>query len=179
MRVIGLAGWSGSGKTTLLTRLIPALIARGLGVSTIKHAHHAFDVDRPGKDSFLHRQAGAREVLVASRRRWALMHECEEEREPRLAELVALIGDCDILLVEGFKREDHVKLEVYRQANGKPPLYPEDRRIVAVASDVALPDAGRPVVDIDDIGAIADIVIAHAEPVERLMERLSAHGPAQ
>jgi len=179
MRVIGLAGWSGSGKTTLLTRLIPVLVARGLSVSTIKHAHHAFDVDRPGKDSFQHRQAGAREVLVASRRRWALMRELRDEREPRLAELVALIDDCDILLVEGFKREEHVKVEVYRKANGKPPLHPDDGRIVAVASDVALPDAGRPVIDIDDIETIADVVIAHAEPVERLMERLSAHGPAE
>src|SRR5690606_37787119 len=129
MRVIGLAGWSGSGKTTLLIRLIPVLVARGLSVSTIKHALHAFDVDRPGKDSFLHRQAGAREVLVASRRRWALMRELRDGLEPRLAELVALIDDCDILLVEGFKREEHVKVEVYRKANGKPPLHPEDGRI--------------------------------------------------
>src|SRR5246127_5740270 len=119
MRVIGLAGWSGAGKTTLLRKLIPELSGRGLLVSTLKHAHHSFDVDQPGKDSWQHRQAGAREVMVASGRRWALMHELRGAAEPSLDELLARMTPVDLLLVEGFKHHDHPKIEVYRRALGK------------------------------------------------------------
>ena len=145
MKVFGLAGWSGSGKTTLIRKLLPELIGRGLTVSTMKHAHHSFDVDRPGKDSYEHRAAGATEVMVASANRWALMHEHRGAPEPSAAELMRHMTPVDLLLIEGFKREAHEKLEVYRQANGKPLLHPEDPRIVAVAGDVPLPGIGLPV----------------------------------
>ena len=166
MRVIGLAGWSGAGKTTLLTRLIPRLGARGLTVSTVKHAHHGFDLDRPGKDSFEHRAAGASEVLVSSSRRFALMHELRGEAEWPLSALLGRLSPVDLVLVEGFKREGHPKVEVYRALVGKPPLHPGDAAIVAVASDTPFPEAGRPVVGLDDIEAIADIVTARALPLE-------------
>jgi molybdopterin-guanine dinucleotide biosynthesis adapter protein len=161
MKVFGLAGWSGSGKTTLVVKLLPELIGRGLSVSTMKHAHHAFDIDKPGKDSYEHRAAGATEVMVGSAQRWALMHEHRGAPEPTAAELMRRMAPVDLLLIEGFKREAHDKLEVYRQANGKPLLQSEDPRIVAVASDVALPDLPRPVIPIDDVTAIADFIIAH------------------
>jgi molybdopterin-guanine dinucleotide biosynthesis protein B len=143
MRIIGFAGWSGSGKTTLIVKLIPALIARGLSVSTLKHAHHSLEVDKPGKDSYRHREAGAREVLVASANRWALMRELRDEEEPHLADLLPRLSDVDLVIVEGFKRETHAKLEVHRNDVGKPFLFPEDRNIVAVVSDTppAFPDA--------------------------------------
>jgi molybdopterin-guanine dinucleotide biosynthesis protein B len=143
MRVIGFAGWSGSGKTTLIVKLIPALIARGLAVSTLKHAHHSLEIDKPGKDSYLHREAGAREVLVASARRWALMHELRGEDEPCLADLLPKLSDVDLVIVEGFKREAHAKIEVHRAEVGKPFLFPEDRNMVAIVSDTipAFPDA--------------------------------------
>lgn len=157
MRVLGIAGWSGSGKTTLMAKLIPALIRRGLAVSTIKHAHHEFDVDQPGKDSWRHREAGATEVLVSSSRRWALMHEHRGAAEPPLAALLAKLEPVDLVLVEGFKRESTPKLEVWRAATGKPPLYPEDPAIIAVASDGPVAFPGRRL-DIDDIEAIADFV---------------------
>ncbi|MGL4729879.1 MAG: molybdopterin-guanine dinucleotide biosynthesis protein B [Bosea sp. (in: a-proteobacteria)] len=177
MRVIGIAGWSGSGKTTLLTKLIPELRQRGLTVSTLKHAHHAFDVDQPGKDSYAHREAGATEVLIVSKNRFALMHELRDQPEPRLHELFAKLALVDLVLVEGFKTEAHRKIEVFRAANAKPPLYPDDAQIVAIASDVALADAGRPVIDFNDVSAIADCVIAHAEPSAKLVARLTvAHG---
>ncbi|MGK9168152.1 molybdopterin-guanine dinucleotide biosynthesis protein B [Inquilinus limosus] len=163
MRVLGIAGWSGSGKTTLLTKLIPALIGRGLTVSTVKHAHHEFDVDQPGKDSWRHREAGATEVLVSSSRRWALMHEHRGADEPPLEALLAKLEPVDLVLVEGFKRERYPKLEVWRAETGKPPLYPEDPDIVAVASDGPIADAvvgsGRLRLDIDDVEAIADFVV--------------------
>jgi molybdopterin-guanine dinucleotide biosynthesis protein MobB len=158
MRIFGLAGWSGSGKTTLLTRLIPELVRRGTSVSTIKHAHHEFDIDKPGKDSWLHRQAGAREVMVASARRFALMHELREAPEPMLDELVARLAPVDLLLVEGFKREPHPKLEVHRPVIGKPFLYPDDPHIVAVASDAVL-TVPLPVLALDDVAAIADLIL--------------------
>lgn len=158
--LFGLAGWSGSGKTTLVARLIPALAARGLRVATVKHAHHAFDIDQPGKDSYVHRMAGAGEVLVASANRWALMHENREGTEPTLAELVAKLSPVDLILVEGFKRDAHPKLEVHRPANGKAPLWPDDPRIVAVASDAALPDCPLPVLDLNDVEAIADLILS-------------------
>jgi molybdopterin-guanine dinucleotide biosynthesis protein B len=162
MRIIGLAGWSGAGKTTLLARLIPDIIARGLTVSTVKHAHHAFDVDQPGKDSHTHRLAGATEVLIASQRRFALIHELRQEGEPRLPDLLAKLAPVDLVIIEGYKREPHPKLEVFRAAVGKPLLHPDDPHIVAIASDVALPHAKVPRVGLDDSGAIIDILLAHA-----------------
>jgi molybdopterin-guanine dinucleotide biosynthesis protein B len=168
MRIIGLAGWSGSGKTTLLIKVIPRIVARGLRVSTLKHAHHAFDIDQPGKDSHSHRMAGASEVLVGSSARWALVHELRGAAEPTLASLVQKLSPVDLVLVEGYKRERHPKLEIYRAALGKPPLYPEDPAIVAVASDEPLPQANVPVVDCDDIEGIADLLIARAAPLDCL-----------
>lgn len=176
MRVIGLAGWSGAGKTTLLVRLIPILRARSLRVATVKHAHHAFDVDQPGKDSFRHREAGATEVIVSSRRRNVQIREVEEE--PRLPALLRRLGPCDLVVIEGFKRETHPKLEVYRHANGRPPLHPDDPRIVAVASDHPFPEAGRPVVPLDAVEAVADIVLARSEPLAAVLERLESDGAA-
>ncbi|WP_442880777.1 molybdopterin-guanine dinucleotide biosynthesis protein B [Bosea sp. (in: a-proteobacteria)] len=171
MRVIGLAGWSGAGKTTLLTRLIPEFAGRGVTVSTIKHAHHAFDLDTPGKDSWAHRQAGASEVLISSARRWALLHELRDEPEATLADLLRRLSPVDLVIVEGFKRDPHAKLEVYRAANGKPPLHPEDPSIVAVASDIAFPQAGRPVLGLDDVPAIADLLLARAQPLAEVLAR--------
>jgi molybdopterin-guanine dinucleotide biosynthesis adapter protein len=165
MRVIGLAGWSGAGKTTLLRRLIPALTARGLRVSTLKHAHHSFDIDQPGKDSWEHRQAGATEVLVASAVRWALMHELRDEAEPRLPALLAQMRPVDLVLVEGFKRERHPKIEIHRAANAKPLLYPGDPSIVAIATDVALPGLTIPLHHLDDIETIATVVQSCAMPI--------------
>ena len=159
MRIIGLAGWSGAGKTTLLTRLIPELRRRGLAVSTLKHAHHAFDVYHPGKDSWEHRAAGAAQVLVASARRWALMTELRDAPEPTLAELLAQFAPVDLVIIEGFKREAHPKIEVHRAANGKPWLHPEDAHIGAVASDVPPPADAPPWIALDDTGAIADAVL--------------------
>ncbi len=165
MRVIGLAGWSGSGKTTLLTKAIPRLVERGLTVSTVKHAHHAFDVDQPGKDSHTHRASGATEVLVSSANRWALIHELRGAPEMPLAALLGKLSAVDLVLVEGFKRQSHPKLEVHRTVVGKPLLHPDDPCIVAVAADRPLPDARVPVVDLDDVDAIVDILIAHAVPI--------------
>ena len=139
MRVIGFAGFSGAGKTTLIVRLIPELNRRGFSVSTIKHAHHGFDVDRPGKDSYEHRAAGAHEVLVVSANRLALMRELRGAPEPSLADLLRLVAPVDLILIEGFKRDSLPKIEVYRAANGKPPIHPQDDRIVALISDVADP----------------------------------------
>jgi molybdopterin-guanine dinucleotide biosynthesis protein B len=180
-KIIGLSGWSGAGKTTLLVKLIPLLTGRGLQVATLKHAHHAFDVDHPGKDSYEHRKAGASEIIVSSARRWAHIHEIGEEGEATLPQLLKRFGPCDLILVEGFKRENHPKLEVYRRATGKPPLHPRDPRIVAVASDTEFPDAGVPVAKLDDVAAIADIVLAHAEPLDgvlSLLETARNDGPA-
>ena len=164
MRVIGLAGWSGSGKTTLLKKLIPVLIARGRSVSTVKHAHHEFDIDKPGKDSHEHRLAGAREVLVSSARRWALMHELRNETEQTLGEIVAHLAPVDFVIVEGFKTEPHPKIEVHRSEVGKPLLYPHDPNILAIASDAPPKDARLPAVDLDDIEAIANLVDKFARP---------------
>jgi molybdopterin-guanine dinucleotide biosynthesis protein B len=165
VRVIGLAGWSGSGKTTLLAKLLPALIARGHTVSTLKHAHHEFDVDRPGKDSYTHRLAGAREVLISSARRWALMHELRDEAEPKLRELLTHLAPVDLVIVEGFKAESHPKIEVHRSAVQKPLLHPNDPHIRAIASDArATLNAPIPSVDLDDIEAIADLVEKLARP---------------
>jgi molybdopterin-guanine dinucleotide biosynthesis protein B len=164
MKVIGIAGWSGAGKTTLLTRVIPQLTARGLRVSTLKHAHHAFDIDQPGKDSHTHRMAGATEVLISSANRFALMHELRGEAEWTLRMLLGKLTSVDLVLVEGFKRETHPKLEVFRAAVGKPMLHPDDPNIVAVASDGVVA-ATVPVVALDDIEAVADILVAKAVPL--------------
>ena len=162
MRMIGLAGWSGAGKTTLLAKLIPELTARGVGVSTIKHAHHRFDVDTPGKDSWIHREAGARQVLVSSANRWALMSELRGAPEPELRELLGHLSPVDLVLVEGFKRDRHPKIEVHRAANGKPWIHPEDPAIVAIAADAAPPGPSLPWAALDDTRAIADLVLRHA-----------------
>jgi molybdopterin-guanine dinucleotide biosynthesis adapter protein len=175
-RVIGLAGWSGSGKTTLLTKVIPLLVGRGLKVATLKHAHHSFEVDHPGKDSHEHRKAGASEVIVSSARRWVQIREVERNEEATLPQLLRRLSPCDLVLVEGFKREKHPKLEVFRHAVGRPPLHPDDARIVAVASDQFFPDASIPVVNLDDIARIADIVIAHAESMDSVIARLENTG---
>jgi molybdopterin-guanine dinucleotide biosynthesis protein B len=169
MKIFGLAGWSGSGKTTLLVKLIPALIARGLAVSTIKHAHHAFDIDQPGKDSYAHRAAGATEVMVASDQRFALMHELRGASEPTLDALVAHMTAVDLLLVEGFRHHAHDKLEIHRPSLGKPLMCATDRSVVAVASDVALAGLAVPCLALNDIEGIADFVIAHG--VTRLPRR--------
>ncbi len=160
----GLAGWSGAGKTTLLSRLIPLIVARGLRVSTIKHAHHEFDVDKPGKDSHTHRLAGATEVLVASARRWALMHELRDETEPTLVELVSRLGPTDLVLVEGFKRDAHPKLEVHRPHLGKPLMQPGDPAIIAIASDAPL-TASVPVYDMNAVDVLVDVILARARPI--------------
>ena len=162
--VIGVTGWSGSGKTALLVRLIPELSARGYRVATVKHAHHSFDIDTPGKDSFEHRSAGASEVIVASAKRWAIMHENLDEAEPALEELLAKLSPADIVLVEGFKNEKHKKIEVHRPETGAELIYTTNTSIVAVASDSILSAGaacGIPVLDLNDTAAIADFVISH------------------
>jgi molybdopterin-guanine dinucleotide biosynthesis adapter protein len=167
-RIITFAGWSGSGKTTLITKVIPVLVGRGLKVATIKHAHHEFDIDRPGKDSWQHREAGASEVVVASSRRWALVHELRNEAEPSLAELLAKLSPADLVIIEGFKSHAHPKLEIYRAAVGKPLIYPQDDCIVAIASDQPLPQAQLPVLVLDDVAGIANVLLAEALPRERI-----------
>jgi molybdopterin-guanine dinucleotide biosynthesis protein B len=159
MKILGLGGWSGAGKTTLLSRLIPELTRRGVTVSTMKHAHHGFDVDQPGKDSYVHRQAGATEVLVASEKRWALMHEMRPANEPTAAELSKHMNPVDLLLVEGFKREAHDKLEIYRAGNDKPLLSTGDPTYVAILSDAPVSGTSLPVIDLNDIPAIADFIV--------------------
>lgn len=163
MKILGLAGWSGSGKTTLIRRLIPTLVARGLRVSTLKHAHHAFDIDTPGKDSYEHRQAGATEVLVSSVNRFALMHELRGAPEPSVEDLVLRMAPVDLLIIEGFKRHAHDKLEIHRPALGKTLLALDDPRVVAVASDAFISGLRVPVLSLDDTDAIAEFVIAHCQ----------------
>jgi molybdopterin-guanine dinucleotide biosynthesis protein B len=160
MKVFGLAGWSGSGKTTLVVKLLPELIGRGFSVSTIKHTHHSFDIDKPGKDSHEHRLAGASEVMISSSVRWALLHELRDEPEPDLKALIARMTPVDILLVEGFKAYPHPKLETYRPALGKPLLCLNDPHVVAVASDALPPDLPVPGIALDDVAGIADLIIA-------------------
>ena len=160
MKIFGFAGWSGSGKTTLIEKLIPLFVAQGLKVSLVKHAHHTFDVDQPGKDSYRHRHAGCNEVLVSSSRRWVLMHELRGAPEPGFAELVERVSPCDLLLVEGFKREQLPKLEVYRASVGESLLHPQDPSIVAIASDQRV-DTRLPWFDLDDAPAIGEFVLRH------------------
>jgi molybdopterin-guanine dinucleotide biosynthesis protein B len=151
-----------------VTRVIPVLLRRGLKVATVKHAHHEFDIDRPGKDSWLHREAGASEVAIVSNRRWALMHELRDEPEPPLMEILARLSPVDLVIVEGFKRHAHPKLEVYRAAAGKPLLYPDDDCVVAIATDAPLPQAPLPVLMLDDIESIANVLQAEALPCDRI-----------
>ena len=165
MKVIGLAGWSGAGKTTLVLKLIPEFLRRGVTVSTIKHAHHAFDVDTPGKDSYEHRKAGAHEVLVSSSQRFALMRDLRGAPEPALAEHLARLAPVDLVLVEGFKRERIPKIEVFRGANGKPFLHGEDADIIALASDLDAPPSYLPHAHIDEVAAVADLMLRFASPI--------------
>jgi molybdopterin-guanine dinucleotide biosynthesis protein B len=160
MKIFGFAGWSGSGKTTLIERVVPLLTARGLTVSLIKRAHHEFDVDQPGKDSYRHRHAGCSEVMLSSSVRWALMHELRGTAELTLDELVARMSPCDLLIVEGFKRQPIPKIEVFRAANGKVPLHPDDPHVVAIATDVHV-DSALPQFALDDVAQIADFVCIH------------------
>jgi molybdopterin-guanine dinucleotide biosynthesis protein B len=162
MKVFGFAGWSGSGKTTLIEQLIPRFVQRGLRVSLIKHAHHTFDVDHPGKDSHRHRQAGASEILVTSSRRWVLMHELRGAHEPAFEEQVKRISPCDLLLVEGFKHAPIPKLEVWRKETGEPLLHPNDPRIVAVASDTKI-ETKLPVLELNDVDAICRFILKKLE----------------
>jgi molybdopterin-guanine dinucleotide biosynthesis protein B len=160
MKVFGFAGWSGSGKTTLIEKLIPRFAGAGLRVSLVKHAHHTFDVDQPGKDSYRHRHAGASEVLVTSSRRWVLMHELRGAPEPPFDEQLRRLSPCDLVIVEGFKHAAIPKLEVWRRQTGEPLLHPNDEHIVAVASDTKL--ATRlPLLDLNDDATIASFILAH------------------
>jgi len=170
MKVIGLAGWSGAGKTTLLTRIIPHLLGEGLRVSVIKHAHHKFDIDVPGKDSWRHRQAGATEVMVASGQRWALMHELRGEREPRLPDLLARMSRVDLVVVEGYKSEPLRKIEVHRAANGKPLLFPDDAGIVGIATDTMI-ETRLPTAHLDNIPAIAAMMRRLAMSIEDVLAK--------
>jgi molybdopterin-guanine dinucleotide biosynthesis protein B len=167
MKLFGFAGWSGSGKTTVIEQIIPDLRARGLVVSLIKHAHHAFDIDQPGKDSWRHRKAGCSEVLVTSSARWALMHELKGDAELTLVQALDQLSPCDLVLVEGYKRAAIPKLEIHRPAIGKPVLYPEDPHIVAIATDQPgrLRDAPVPVLDLSNVNALAELVISRAFPL--------------
>ncbi|MEO7402148.1 MAG: molybdopterin-guanine dinucleotide biosynthesis protein B [Burkholderiales bacterium] len=158
MRVMGVAGWSNSGKTTLLEQVLPRIVAAGVGVSMIKHAHHLFDVDKPGKDSYRHRHAGAMEVMISSENRWALMHELRGEPEPGLDALLANMSPVDLVLVEGFKRYEQPKIEVYRKENAKPRLHLDDPNIVAIAADVRF-DTKLPQFDLNDIDGVADFIL--------------------
>ena len=160
MKIIGIAGYSGSGKTTLIEKVIPLLVGEGLRVSLIKHAHHEFDVDQPGKDSWRHRQAGCAEVLVSSSERWALMHELRGAAEPTLQEQLRLFGPCDLVIVEGYKKEPIPRVEVHRRSGHTPLLYPDDPHVVAVATDEPL-DTALPQLDVDDAGAVARFIIQY------------------
>jgi molybdopterin-guanine dinucleotide biosynthesis protein B len=164
MKVFGFAGWSGSGKTTLIEQLIPRLVARAGKVSLVKHAHHAFDIDHPGKDSYRHREAGCSEVLVSSARRYALTHELRGERELTLAQAIARLAPCDLVLVEGYKTERIPKLEVWRPSVGKPLLHRIDRAVLGIATDdpAALSGTALPVFRLDDVDEIATFVLANA-----------------
>jgi molybdopterin-guanine dinucleotide biosynthesis protein B len=158
MKVFGFAGWSGSGKTTLIEQLVPRFASAGLTVSLIKHAHHTFDVDQPGKDSYRHRAAGCKEVIVSSQNRWVIMHELRGDAEPGLEEQIERVSPCDLLLIEGYKRYPLPKIEIYREANGKPLLYPDDPHIVAIAGDVAI-DTKLPRFALGDYDRVADFIL--------------------
>ena len=159
MRIYGVTGWKNAGKTGLMERLVAEITGRGLAVSTVKHAHHDTDIDQPRRDSHRHREAGAREVLLSSPRRWALMHELRDAPEPPLADLLARLSPVDLVLVEGYKREAHPKIEAYRATVGKPPLAPGNGSIRAIAADCPLDAKALPVFDLDDTAAIADFIL--------------------
>ena len=159
MRVFGIIGWSGGGKTTLIKSLIPKIVRRGLSISTLKHAHHEFDIDKPGKDSFEHRNSGAQEVLISSSKRWALIHENRGQAELSLNQLLSKISPVDLVLVEGFKNSQHSKIEVYRKSNKKPLLQPNDPVVCAIASDVLLPSVSVPVFQIDNTEKIVEFIL--------------------
>jgi molybdopterin-guanine dinucleotide biosynthesis protein B len=159
-KVIGFAGFSGSGKTTLLEKVIPMLTARGLRIAVIKHAHHKFDIDKPGKDSFRHREAGAAEVLVVSGYRWALMHELVGEAEPSLQDLCSRLSPCDLVLVEGYKYSEIPKFEVHRSVTGHPHLYPDDKNIIALVTD-ARSDIPLPQLDVNQPQQVADFILKY------------------
>jgi molybdopterin-guanine dinucleotide biosynthesis protein B len=163
MRMIGIVGRSGSGKTTLITALLPALRRRGVTVSTIKHAHHGFDLDRPGKDSYRHREAGAQEVMLVADSRWALMHELGDAPPPPVEDLVARLAPVDFVVIEGFHTHRHAAIEVYRPSEGHEPMWREGSDIIAVASDEKVANLAIPILDLNDPEAIADFVIARAE----------------
>jgi len=174
MKIFGLTGWSGSGKTTLIRRLIPTLIGRGFSVSTIKHAHHGFDMDKPGKDSYVHREAGALEVMISSQNRWVLQHENRGSPELSMEELLQYMTPVDLVLVEGFKSYPHDKLEVFRAETGKPPMAPENPSIIAIATDT--PDTVRtalPMLDLNNAEMIADFVVARCG-----LLKVRSHGAA-
>jgi molybdopterin-guanine dinucleotide biosynthesis adapter protein len=167
MRVISVVGWKNNGKTTLVVRLVEHLTRQGLAVSSIKHAHHSIDLDRPGKDSWRHREAGAKEVVLATSRRWILMHELREATEPSLPELLANLADVDLVIVEGFKGTSLPKIEVHRAERGTELIARTDPDVVAVAADVDLADLAVPVIHLDDIAALADVVLEHAREIDR------------
>lgn len=158
MKVFGFAGWSGSGKTTLIEQLIPRFVKQGLKVSLVKHAHHSFDVDHPGKDSYRHREAGCSEVLVASEKRWVIMHELRGEPEPTLEEQIERVSPCDLVLVEGYKSHPVPKLEIWREQNAKPLLHPGDRHIIAIAAEGSL-KTRLPRFDLKDHDGISDFIL--------------------
>ena len=160
-KVIGVSGFKNAGKTTLVEKLVRDLTGRGLRISTVKHAHHSFDIDHEGRDSFRHRKAGATEVAVVSRQRWALIHESRQGEEPSLAEILAKLAPCDLVIVEGYKRDTHDKIEVRKLGLDHPPLAGEDPTIVAIAADGTFANAPVPVFDRDDVTALAAFIIAH------------------
>ncbi len=159
MRVYGIVGWKNSGKTTLVERLVVEITGRGFSVSTIKHAHHTFDVDHEGKDSFRHRAAGAKEVLLASRNRWALMHEIRDEAEPPLSELLVKLSPVDLVLIEGYKRDNHAKVEAHRAETKQGLLAAKDATVTAVASNYVVEGLSVPQFDLDDITGIASYIL--------------------
>jgi molybdopterin-guanine dinucleotide biosynthesis protein MobB len=161
VRIFGIVGWKNNGKTGLMERLVAEITQQGFAVSTIKHAHHSFDVDHQGKDSFRHREAGAHEVLLASRNRWALMHEVRAEEEPTLAELLEHLSPVDLVLIEGYKRDDHAKIEAHRTATGQPLIARDDASVMAVASDVPHAGLDQPVFALDDTAEIAEFILCH------------------
>lgn len=161
-KIIGVAGFKNAGKTTLVERLVGHLTAQGFRISTVKHAHHSFDIDHEGRDSFRHRAAGASEVAVVSASRWAIIHESRDEAEPALAEILAKLGPCDLVIVEGYKRDTHAKIEVRNLALDHPKLAGDDPTIVAIASTGPIADAPVPVFGRDDVTALADFIISHA-----------------
>jgi molybdopterin-guanine dinucleotide biosynthesis adapter protein len=181
-RIFGITGWKNAGKTTMVAALVSEFCNRGMVVSTVKHAHHAFDIDHEGRDSWKHRKAGARETALVSSRRWALMHELQNETEPTLQEILGKLAPCDLVLVEGFKRESHPKIEIIRdgQNPGRPldkPKWPDDETIVAIASPDIQPGCKLPHMDPDEIGQIADFILLHLgmDPKSRILSRLAAN----